>query len=44
MLEQIKASGFTIELMAEPQPLKADFAHYEQLTRIPTFMIWVLSK
>ncbi|HVC36564.1 MAG TPA: class I SAM-dependent methyltransferase [Candidatus Dormibacteraeota bacterium] len=48
MVEQILASGFGIEKVVEPQPtdgMKAvDPAIYEQLTRIPTFMIWVLRK
>jgi ubiquinone/menaquinone biosynthesis C-methylase UbiE len=48
MIEQILASGFAIERMIEPQPTdgmkKADPAIFEQLTRIPTFMIWVLRK
>jgi ubiquinone/menaquinone biosynthesis C-methylase UbiE len=48
MLKQIQASGFHIERMIEPQPTKkmqkADPGVYEQLTRIPTFMIWVLRK
>jgi ubiquinone/menaquinone biosynthesis C-methylase UbiE len=48
MLQQIQASGFHIERMVEPQPTKqmkkADPGVYEQLTRIPSFMIWVLRK
>ncbi len=44
MLEQILASGFTVERLVEPQPIKGDPDHYEQLRKIPTFMIWVLSK
>lgn len=44
MIEQILASGFTIERVVEPQPIEGDPKHYEQLTRIPTFMIWVLRK
>jgi ubiquinone/menaquinone biosynthesis C-methylase UbiE len=44
MIEQILASGFTIERVVEPQPIEGDPEHYEQLTRIPTFMIWVLKK
>ena len=48
MIEQILASGFGIEKVVEPQPADGmktvDPAIYEQLTRIPTFMIWVLRK
>lgn len=48
MIEQIRASGFTIERVIEPQPLESmkevDPDHYEQLTKMPTFMIWVLKK
>lgn len=48
MIEQINASGFIIEKLVEPQPVKemetGDPFHYEQLTKIPTFMVWVLKK
>lgn len=44
MIEQIQASGFSIERVVEPQPIEGDPDHYEQLTKIPTFMIWVLRK
>lgn len=48
MVEQILASGFSIEKVIEPQPAQsmkvANPGMYEQLTRIPTFMIWVLKK
>ena len=48
MLEQIQASGFQVVRMVEPQPTEGmkdvDPAMYEQLTRIPSFMIWVLRK
>jgi len=48
MVEQILASGFTIEKLIEPQPADGlkdvDPAIYEQLKRIPSFMIWVLRK
>lgn len=48
MVEQILASGFSIEKVVEPQPTdgmkEVDPAIYEQLTRIPTFMNWVLRK
>ena len=44
MLEQIHASGFKIERLVEPQPVEGDPDHYEQLTKIPSFMIWVLRK
>lgn len=48
MIEHILAAGFIIEKMVEPQPtaeLQAvDPAHFEQLSKIPTFMIWVLRK
>jgi hypothetical protein len=48
MVEQIVASGFSIKRVVEPQPTsemqKANPDMFEQLTRIPTFMIWVLRK
>lgn len=48
MIEQIIASGFKIERMIEPQPrpeMEAiDPNIYHQLTRLPSFMIWVLKK
>lgn len=48
MLEQISASGFRNDRMVEPQPtdeMKSnDPGMFEQLTRIPSFMIWVLQK
>ena len=48
MIEQILASGFSIERVVEPQPTEgmhtADPDMFEQLTRVPTFMIWVLRK
>lgn len=44
MLEQIHASGFEIERLVEPQPVEGDPDYYEQLTKIPAFMIWVLRK
>lgn len=48
MVEEILASGFTIEKLVEPKPtleLKdVDPGIYEQLRRIPSFMIWVLGK
>ncbi len=48
MIEQIQASGFTIERVVEPQPIPemedGDPDHFELLTRIPTFMIWVPRK
>lgn len=48
MIEEILASGFSIEKLVEPQPTEGmrtvNPAVYEQLTRIPTFMIWVLRK
>lgn len=48
MLDQIQASGFTIEKMVEPQPTEdmkqANIAVYDQLIKIPSFMIWVLRK
>lgn len=48
MLEQIKASGFNLEKVVEPLPTKemqnADPGVYEQLNRLPTFIIWVLRK
>lgn len=47
-VEQILASGFSIERVVEPQPTpemqEGDPDHYELLTKIPTFMIWVLRK
>ncbi len=44
MLEHICDSGFTIVRMVEPQPIEGDPEHYEQLTKTPAFMIWVLKK
>jgi len=48
MLEQIRASGFNVERMVEPQPSDemgtADPDMFEQLKKIPSFMIWVLRK
>ncbi|MBC7708085.1 class I SAM-dependent methyltransferase [Polaromonas sp.] len=48
MLEQIQAAGFKIERMVEPQPTEgmkvADPQVFEQLSKIPCFMIWVLRK
>ena len=48
MVEEILASGFTIEKLVEPLPADGlkdvDPAIYEQLRRIPSFMIWVLGK
>jgi len=48
MIDQILASGFTIEKVTEPQPTEGMKAEnpdmYEQLSKIPTFMIWVLRK
>jgi ubiquinone/menaquinone biosynthesis C-methylase UbiE len=48
MIEEIVASGFTIEKVVEPQPTKGmkrvNPNQYERLKRIPSFMIWVLKK
>ncbi|GAC1392143.1 MAG: class I SAM-dependent methyltransferase [Candidatus Saccharimonadales bacterium] len=48
MIEQIVASGFTIERVIEPQPTEKmhdiNPGMADQLTRIPSFMIWVLTK
>lgn len=48
MLTQIQTSGFAIEKLVEPQPTKemkkANPWVYEQLMKIPSFMIWVLRK
>ncbi len=48
MIEQIHAAGFTIQKVVEPQPTdemrKTNPEMFEQLSRIPTFMIWVLKK
>jgi ubiquinone/menaquinone biosynthesis C-methylase UbiE len=48
MVEQILASGFEIEKVVEPQPTDGlkdiNTGVYEQLKRIPSFMIWVLKK
>jgi len=48
MVEEILASGFVIEKLIEPLPTDGlkdvDPAIYEQLRRIPSFMIWVLRK
>jgi len=46
MIEQIRTAGFTIEKVVEPQPTEG-MRHtnpemFEQLSRIPAFMIWVL--
>ncbi|NDC22499.1 hypothetical protein EBZ57_04010 [bacterium] len=48
MLEQIQASGFQIEKLIEPKPTEElkqkDPAIFDQLNKIPAFMIWVLKK
>lgn len=48
MIEQILAAGFAIEKVVEPQPTEgmqsADPQMFDQLTKVPTFMIWVLRK
>lgn len=48
MIEHILTAGFTIERLVEPQPeidmKKIDPGMFEQLRRIPTFIIWVLKK
>ncbi len=48
MIEHIVEAGFSIEKMVEPQPVpgmeEGDPYHFEQLRKIPTFMIWVLRK
>lgn len=47
MVEEIIKSGFRIEKLVEPQPLEAMQEvdpDYEQLKKIPTFMIWVLRR
>ncbi len=48
MIEHIIESGFTIEKLVEPQPIKElrkeEPKRYEKLTKIPTFMIWDLRK
>jgi ubiquinone/menaquinone biosynthesis C-methylase UbiE len=48
MIKQILDSGFKIDKMVEPLPVKAyekiEPAIYEQLRKIPSFMIWVLEK
>ncbi len=48
MTEQILSSGFNIERVVEPQPSEGmraiDPDTYQQLTKIPTFMIWALRK
>jgi ubiquinone/menaquinone biosynthesis C-methylase UbiE len=48
MVEQILASGFIIEKVVEPLPKDgmkaADPGMFEQLMKIPTFMIWVIKK
>lgn len=48
MVEEIVASGFTVEQMIEPQPT-AEYRDinpqlFEQLSKIPSFMIWGLRK
>lgn len=48
MIEDITASGFSIVKMIEPVPVEKmkekDIKHYDALSRIPFFMIWVLQK
>lgn len=48
MIEQITTAGFSIEKMVEPQPIselkEINPGIYEQLSKIPSFMIWVLRK
>jgi ubiquinone/menaquinone biosynthesis C-methylase UbiE len=48
MMRYIREAGFTIENMVEPQPTsemrEVNPQIYEQLTRIPSFMIWTLRK
>ncbi len=48
MIEEVLTSGFSIERVVEPQPTtemqQANPDMFEQLSRIPTFMIWVLRK
>lgn len=48
MIEQIRSAGFIIEKVVEPQPTpdmqQANPDMFEQLSRIPVFMIWVLKK
>lgn len=48
MFEQIQSSGFKIKKFVEPLPVKelksVDPKLYEQLNRVPAFIIWVLEK
>lgn len=48
MFEQITASGFKIEKVIEPRPLEElkeiNPGIYEQLIKLPSFIIWVLTK
>lgn len=48
MIEQIVASGFTIEKLIEPQPQPSlrdvDERTFQQLTKLPAFAIWVVRK
>ena len=48
MADKILSSGFSIAKIVEPLPLEdmksVDNAMFEQLSRIPAFMIWVLTK
>lgn len=48
MIQQIVASGFTIEKLIEPQPLPTlrdiDKRTFQQLTKLPAFAIWVVRK
>ena len=48
MIEDILASGFTIKQLIEPAPLEAmreaNEQHYQQVSKQPKFLIWVLQK
>lgn len=48
MIKEVVASGFQIEQVVEPQPTDGmktvDPQIHEQLTKMPSFMIWVLRK
>ena len=48
MVQQIVASGFTVEKVVEPLPLKPlrdiDSSTYETLLKHPSFIIWVVRK
>ena len=48
MFNDIISSGFKVEKVVEPLPLKdmidIEASTYDRLLKIPAFMIWVLTK